>query len=52
MSSDVLVFVDAALAIDDRSVSDAWTRDVVVRVAEGAWTADEAVAAIRERFQG
>ncbi|AJM77321.1 antitoxin VbhA family protein [Rathayibacter toxicus] len=49
---DRLVFADAALAVADHDVSDAWSRDIMERVARDEMTGDEAVAAIRRHFQG
>ncbi|WP_103064048.1 hypothetical protein [Actinomyces qiguomingii] len=47
-----IAFADAALALAGHEVTDPFVRDLVIRVARGEMTGDEAVGVARRHIQG
>jgi hypothetical protein len=49
--TEAIAFADAALAVAGHEVTDAWSRELMERVARREVTGDEAVAEMRQHFQ-
>ncbi|MDR1188979.1 MAG: hypothetical protein LBK95_16275 [Bifidobacteriaceae bacterium] len=50
-ATEAIAFADAALAVAGHEVTDAWSRELIERVARRDVTGDEAVAEMRRHFQ-